>query len=76
MAVTFTVCLFVFLSEPSELDLALVIVSLVVGSSLVTVMLLLVWLVYRKRGDWLLRSAAPPRACCGCLHPGGDLILP
>lgn len=63
-------------SDPSELDLVLVIVSLVVGSSLVTVTLLLVWLAYRRRAIWLLHSAAPPRACCGCLRPGGDLILP
>ncbi|XP_044209062.1 uncharacterized protein LOC122983408 [Thunnus albacares] len=62
--------------DPSELDLVLVIVSLVVGSSLVTVTLLLVWLAYRRRGIWLLHSAAPPRACCGCLCRGGDLILP
>ncbi|XP_049431533.1 uromodulin-like 1 isoform X2 [Epinephelus fuscoguttatus] len=63
--------------DPPELDLVLVIVSLVVGSSLVTVTLLLVWLAYRRRAIWLLHSAAPPRACCGCLHPGGgDLVLP
>ncbi|XP_051254267.1 uncharacterized protein LOC127362525 [Dicentrarchus labrax] len=62
--------------DPSELDLVLVMVSLVVGSSLVTVTLLLVWLAYRRRAIWLLHSAAPPRACCGCLRPGGDLILP
>lgn len=63
-------------SDPTELDLVLVIVSLVVGSSLVTVMLLLVWLAYRRRAFWPLYSAAPPRACCGCLRAGGDLILP
>ncbi|XP_074496702.1 uncharacterized protein LOC141770754 [Sebastes fasciatus] len=62
--------------DPSELDLVLVIVSLAVGSSLVSVMLLLVWLAYRRRAIWPLHSAAQPRACCGCLHPGGDLILP
>ncbi|XP_069546522.1 mucin-3B [Brachyistius frenatus] len=62
--------------DPSELDLVLVIISLVVGCSLVTVMLLLVWVAYRHRTIWLLRSAAPPRACCGCLQPGDDLILP
>ncbi|XP_039677683.1 uromodulin-like 1 [Perca fluviatilis] len=60
--------------DPSELDLVLVIVSLVVGSSLVTVMLLLVWLAYRRRAIWLLHSAAPPRACCGCLRPGGPQL--
>ncbi|KAK2912531.1 hypothetical protein Q8A73_006644 [Channa argus] len=63
-------------SDPPELDLVLIIVSLVVGSSLVTVLLLLVWLAYRRRAIWPLHSAAPPRACCGCMHPGGDLILP
>ncbi|XP_047450676.1 uromodulin-like 1 [Mugil cephalus] len=62
--------------DPSELDLVLVVVSLVVGFSLVTVMLLLVWLAYRGRAVWLLHSAAPPIACCRCLRPGGDLILP
>ncbi|KAM8768157.1 uncharacterized protein AB9X84_020347 [Acanthopagrus schlegelii] len=62
--------------DPTELDLVLVLVSLVVGSSLVTVMLLLVWLAYRRRAFWPLHSAGPPRACCGCLRPGGDLILP
>ncbi|XP_054867913.1 uromodulin-like 1 isoform X2 [Amphiprion ocellaris] len=62
--------------DPSELDLALVIVSMVVGSSFVTVMLLLVWLAYRRRAIWLLHSTAPTPACCSCLHPGGDLILP
>ncbi|CAK6968132.1 uncharacterized protein LOC121898295 isoform X1 [Scomber scombrus] len=55
----------------SELDLVLVIVSLAVGSFLVTVTLLLVWLAYHRRAIWLLHSAAPPRACCGCLHRGG-----
>ncbi|TMS07507.1 Uromodulin-like 1 [Larimichthys crocea] len=63
-------------TDPAELDLVLVIVSLAVGSSLVTVTLLLVWLAYRRRAIWLLHSAAPPRACCGCLRPGDDLILP
>ncbi|GAA6228398.1 uromodulin-like 1 [Lates japonicus] len=62
--------------DPSELDLALVIVSLVAGSCLVTVTLLLVWLAYHRRAIWPLHSAAPPRACCGCLRQGGDLILP
>ncbi|CAG6003373.1 unnamed protein product [Menidia menidia] len=62
--------------DQSELDLVLVIVSLVVGLSLVTVMLLLVWLAYRHRVIRLPPSTAPPRACCACLHPGGDLILP
>lgn len=66
----------VWFSDPAELDLVLVIVSLAVGSSLVTVTLLLVWLAYRRRAIWLLHSAAPPRACCGCLRPGDDLILP
>ncbi|XP_024864547.2 uncharacterized protein LOC112450985 [Kryptolebias marmoratus] len=60
----------------SELDLVLVIISLAVGFSLITMMLLLVWLAYRHRAIWLLRSAAPPQACCGCLRPGGDLISP
>ncbi|XP_044058733.1 uromodulin-like 1 [Siniperca chuatsi] len=62
--------------DPSELDLVLVIVSLVAGSSLVTVTLLLVWLAYRRQAIWLLHSPAPPRVCCGCLRPRGDLILP
>ncbi|XP_074536138.1 uncharacterized protein LOC141798208 isoform X2 [Halichoeres trimaculatus] len=65
--------------DPSELDLVLVIISLVVGSSVVTVSLLLVWLAYRHRAIRLLPSAAaPPPACCCCccLHPGDDLILP
>lgn len=66
----------ILFSDPSELDLVLVIVGLVVSSSLVTVMLLLVWLAYRRRAIWLLHSAAPPQACCGCMRPGGDLILP
>ncbi|KAM4589394.1 uromodulin-like 1 [Fundulus diaphanus] len=60
----------------AELDLVLVFVSLVVGLSLVSVMLLLVWLAYHRRAIWLLRSAAPSQACCGCLRPGGDLISP
>lgn len=66
----------VLFSDPSELDLVLVIVGMVVSSSLVTVMLLLVWLAYRRRVIWLLHSAAPPHACCCCMCPGGDLILP
>ncbi|CAN9511369.1 unnamed protein product [Ophioblennius macclurei] len=62
--------------DPSELDLVLVLVSLVVGSSLVTVTLLLVWLAYHRRAIWLHRSTAPRRACCCCAHPGGEPILP
>ncbi|XP_020564249.1 uromodulin-like 1 [Oryzias latipes] len=61
---------------PSELELVVVIISLVAGSSLFTVTLLLVWLAYHHRAVWSLHSAAPPPACCGCLRPGGDLILP
>ncbi|KAK2847215.1 hypothetical protein Q5P01_010214 [Channa striata] len=62
--------------EPPELDLVLIIVSLVVGSSLVTVLLLLVWLAYRRRAIWPLSSAAPPRACCGCVRPGEPPAVP
>ncbi|XP_014862955.1 PREDICTED: uncharacterized protein LOC106930114 [Poecilia mexicana] len=62
--------------DPSQLDLVLVFVSLVVGVSLVSLLLLLVWLAYHRRAIWLLRSAAPSPACCGCLRPGGDLISP
>ncbi|KAL3057340.1 hypothetical protein OYC64_007756 [Pagothenia borchgrevinki] len=62
--------------DPSELDLVLVIVSLLVGFTIVTVMLLLVWLAYHRPAIWLLHSASPRRACCGCVHTGGDLILP
>ncbi|XP_010775797.1 uromodulin-like 1 [Notothenia coriiceps] len=62
--------------DPSELDLVLVIVGLLVGFTIVTVMLLLVWLAYHRLAIWLLQSASPRRACCGCVHAGGDLILP
>ncbi|XP_047248633.1 uncharacterized protein LOC124884645 [Girardinichthys multiradiatus] len=62
--------------DPSELDLVLVFISLAIGFSLISVMLLLVWLDYHRRAIWLLRSAAPLQACCSCLRPGGDLILP
>lgn len=64
--------------EASELDLVLVVVSLAVGFSLVSVMLLLVWLAYRRRAMWPLVSAATPRACCVCppRQEGDDLILP
>ncbi|MEQ2294198.1 hypothetical protein AMECASPLE_001571, partial [Ameca splendens] len=62
--------------DPSELDLVLVFISLAIGFSLISVMLLLVWLAYHRRAIWLLRSAAPSQACCSCLRPGGDLILP
>ncbi|KAM3615985.1 uncharacterized protein V6R79_010554 [Siganus canaliculatus] len=62
--------------DPSELDLVLVIVSLVVASSFLTVTLLLVWFAYRRWPIWRFPSGAAPRACCGCLHPGGDSILP
>ncbi|XP_008423896.1 uncharacterized protein LOC103474586 isoform X2 [Poecilia reticulata] len=55
--------------DPSQLDLVLVFVSLVVGVSLVSLVLLLVWLAYHRRAIWLLRSAAPSPACCGCLRP-------
>lgn len=67
-----------FFSEASELDLVLVVVSLAVGFSLVSVMLLLVWLAYRRRAMWPLVSAATPRACCVCppRQEGDDLILP
>ncbi|XP_034557625.1 uncharacterized protein LOC117825793 [Notolabrus celidotus] len=54
--------------DTSKLDLVLVIVSLVVGSSVVTVSLLLVWLAYCHGAFRLLQSAASPL--------GGDLILP
>ncbi|KAM7399473.1 hypothetical protein PAMP_018744 [Pampus punctatissimus] len=60
----------------SELDLVLVIISVVVGSFLVTVMLLLVWVAYHRRAIWLFHLTAPPRACCSCLCRGGDSILP
>ncbi|PWA20389.1 hypothetical protein CCH79_00003819 [Gambusia affinis] len=62
--------------DPSQLDLVLVFVSLVVGFSLISLLLLLVWLAYHWRAIWLLHSAAPSQACCGCLRPGGDLISP
>ncbi|RVE64820.1 hypothetical protein OJAV_G00129610 [Oryzias javanicus] len=62
--------------DPSELELVVVIISLVAGSSLFAVTLLLVWLAYRHRAIWPLQSAAPPPACCGCRRPGGDLIVP
>lgn len=65
-----------FFLDLSRLDLVLVIVSLVFGFSLISVMLLLVWLAYHRRAIWLLRSAASSQACCRCLHPGGDLITP
>ncbi|MED6282505.1 hypothetical protein CHARACLAT_032848 [Characodon lateralis] len=62
--------------DPSELDLVLVFISLAIGFSLISVTLLLVWLAYHRWAIWLLRSAAPSQACCSCLHPGGNLILP
>ncbi|KAI4815004.1 hypothetical protein KUCAC02_005171 [Chaenocephalus aceratus] len=62
--------------DPSELDLVLVIVSLLVGFTIVMVTLLLVWPAYHRPEIWLLHSASPRRACCGCVHAGGDLILP
>ncbi|XP_032446199.1 uncharacterized protein LOC116737259 [Xiphophorus hellerii] len=59
--------------DPSQLDLVLVFVSLVVGFSLISLLLLLVWLAYHRQAIWLLHSAAPSQACCGCLRLGGDL---
>lgn len=46
------------------------------ASLLLNVMLMLVWLAHSRQTIWLLLSAASPKACCGCLSPGGDLISP
>ncbi|XP_035647399.1 uncharacterized protein LOC118397079 isoform X1 [Oncorhynchus keta] len=58
----------------AEMEIMLVILGMVVGCSLMTGTLLLLWMAYRRRrADWMVYSES--RACCGCLRRG-DMILP